>query len=106
MYPIERVWHVRSFAQPHLVIETFRNWLRCGIASRRVARESDLYSLQIADAPVTYQLGRIAKLDCRTLLTADLHDAPGRLDSTRERATLGDGQRCGLLQIDVLPRLD
>src|SRR5262249_49931174 len=62
-------------------------------------------SLQTSDASVAYQLGGIAELRRRPLLTADLEDAPGAVHGIAERAALADRERGRLLQIDVLARL-
>ena len=76
------------------------------VASRRIAGQADFDALQVADAAVADQFGGIAELHGGALLAADLEDAAGGLDGVGERAAFGDGQRRGLLQVDVLAGAD
>ena len=97
---------VRRRAEPRLVIQVLRHRHLRLVVARRVAGQADVHRLQLADAAVADELGRVAELRRRTLLAADLEDAAAALDGVAERAALGDRERGGLLQVDVLAGLD
>jgi hypothetical protein len=99
---IDRVVDVRSFAEPHFVVEPVRRGRGSLVAARGIAGQADFNALQVADASVAHQFCRVPKLDGRSLLAADLQNAPRGLHRVAERAPFSDGERCGLLQVNIL----
>src|SRR5262249_1033731 len=65
----------------------------------------DLHGLELADASVADELGRVAELGRGTLLAADLEDPSAAVDGVAQHPPLGDGQRGRLLEVDVLAGL-
>ncbi len=101
-----RVVHVGGRAQPHLVVEVLRDGHLGLLGARGVAGEAYRHRLELADAPVADELGRVAELGRGALLAADLEDAPGAVDRVAEGPALGDRERGRLLEVDVLAGLD
>ena len=101
MDSIEGVVDVWSFAKPHLVVEAIGDRHGGLVAAGRVAGEADFNAFQRADAAVADELRCVSELDGGALLAADLEDAAGGLDSIGHGAAFGDGERSGLLQVDV-----
>src|SRR5690606_40814817 len=78
-------------AEPHVVVQIRWNWHLRFFVARRVARKSDIYLLEFADAAIAHKFGGVAELFGRALLAADLefHSA-GRSEERR----VGNKGRC------------
>ena len=93
-------------SKPCVIVEALRHRHGRRVRPGRIARQADLYMLQVSDATVAHELCGIPKLRPRALLAAYLNDAAGRLHRVGKIAPFGDGERSGFLQIDILASPD
>jgi hypothetical protein len=68
MDAIEGVVNVRSFAEPHLVVEAIRDRHEGLVAAGGIAGKTDFDALKIADAAVADELSGVAELNGGPLL--------------------------------------
>src|SRR5690606_14569725 len=76
MYALLGVVRERRGAEPFVIVEVRRDRLHRIVGLRRVDWQSDLDATHASNASRAHQLARATKLRARSLLAADLHDAP------------------------------
>ena len=104
MHTIDGVIHRGRLTEPHVVVKSGGNRHWRLVAARRIAGQTHLHALEIADAAIAHQLGCVAELHRRALLAADLENPPRSLHRVAQRAALRNGERGRFLQVDVLAR--
>jgi len=101
------VWSLRGGPEPHVVVEARGNGFgiltMAGLAEvRGAAGETAQHGVEFAETAVANQFAGLTEAGIGTLLRAGLEDALVILNGVDHGAALADGQRQGLLAVNIL----